>query len=119
MTKKEIMAKLDEAGIEYDPTAKIADLSNLLPADDASIESSDTEEEIDPIEEVEEQLTLDEEMDRLAAEEAAKKAELPVLTKAEQKAAYIKIITNYKKQNPRKYAIKKASFEKKLASFND
>lgn len=96
----EVKAKLDEAGIEYDPEATLAELKALLP--------QDSEENKD--------LSLDDQMNAMDAER--KEAEkVPELTPAEQKAAYLKIINAYKKQNPVKYELKKKAFEAKLATF--
>ena len=103
MNKEEIKAKLTELNIAFDATATKAELQALLPegSEDSELdgEIADLEAEIEA-----------------ANEKAAEEAKLPEKTKEEKIADYIKIIAAYKKQNPRKYGVKKAAFEKKLAA---
>ncbi len=102
MNKEEIKAKLTAANIPFTEDMTKADLMALLPEGSGDADASDDTED------------LDSQVDAINAK-AKEAAKLPEKTKEEIVADYLAIIAAYKKQNPKKYEIKKAAFEARLA----
>lgn len=97
-TKDEIMAMLDEAGIEYDPSSKKAELEELLP------EKEEVKEESEIV---------------MKDPEDLRPKELPLIVELPKDASmaqveYAKVINSYAYQNPDKFRMKKDMMLKKL-----